>query len=433
MMKILVYPFSTEIAFEIYRSLNKIKNIEIWGGGDVGYNHGEYVFKDYITGLPFITDDSVETDVKEFQKLIEPYGFDFIFPAMDSVVYKFSQFRDQLKPILIAPESRTAFITRSKRRTYEVLKDVINTPKQYLIGNIPFFPVFIKPDIGQGSLGAKKINSIKELNEFYKDGMLILEYLPGEEYTVDCFTNLEGKLISVCARKRNRMKNGISINSSVFVDPKINVIAEKINSKIHNRGGWFFQIKKNSEGEYFLLEVASRIAGSSSLTRCLGINLPLLTVLTYAGENIDLVPQIEWEGIILDRAFYNAYKIKLNYDSIYTDFDDTIVINNHLNLQLITFFYQCIDEGKCIYLVSKHDDKKYTTLDELLRKYRIKDIFTGIIHIKPEDKKYRYITGKNSIYIDDSFGERDSVRKHLGIPCFDPSMIESLLNIEKII
>lgn len=37
-MKVLVYPFGTEIAFEIYRSLSKVKNIELWGGTS-GYNN----------------------------------------------------------------------------------------------------------------------------------------------------------------------------------------------------------------------------------------------------------------------------------------------------------------------------------------------------------------------------------------------------------
>ena len=55
-MKVLVYPFGTEIAFEIYRSLSKVKNIELWGGTSDYNNHGLYVYDNVIGDLQFISD-----------------------------------------------------------------------------------------------------------------------------------------------------------------------------------------------------------------------------------------------------------------------------------------------------------------------------------------------------------------------------------------
>ena len=75
------------------------------------------------------------------------------------------------------------------------------------------FPVFIKPDKGQGSVGARKINSPEELKNIDITNFLIMEYLPGKEYTVDCFTNAEGKLIYAKGRSRKRIKSGISVNA----------------------------------------------------------------------------------------------------------------------------------------------------------------------------------------------------------------------------
>lgn len=435
-MRILVYPFGTEIAFEIYRSLCHVKNITLYGGTSDNNNHGFYVYDNVIADLPFISDSSTREDVESFARQIEKYDFDFIYPAMDGCVTKFAEFRGVFSATVIASEFSVAEITRSKSKTYSVLKDCIRIPVSYKdLNEIPSYPVFVKPDVGQGSAGAKKISSEKELEEALMEnpGLLVLEYLPGEEYTVDCFTNSDGELIFACCRKRLRMKNGISVSCDLFHDDKITEIAEKINERIRNKGGWFFQLKKDASGEYVLLEVASRIAGTSGFTRCMGANLPLLTLYTFQGQCIKEIPVIGHKKLHIDRALYNAYKTDIEFDSVYVDWDDTIVVNGHLNMQLIAFLYSCIDSGKPVYLLTRHDNQRLGNLNALLAQYHLSSLFTEILHIGVEQKKSDYIRKSNCIFIDDSYGERMAVRESLGIPVFDPSMIEALVPFNHIL
>lgn len=429
-MKILVYPFSTEIAFEIYNALCYVKNIEIFGGADNFKNHGSFVFKKIVPDLPFISDDSTEDDIKVFEEKIKPYNFDIIYPAMDGVIFKFAQYRYLFNENVIVPDFETASITRSKAKTYKILDGVVPLPIQYdNIEEIKVYPIFVKPDVGQGSVGAKKINAKRELQDSIEKSqdLLFLEYLPGDEYTVDCFTNCKGELVSVSPRKRLRMKNGISMACESIEDSKINEIAEKINNKIHNKGGWFFQLKKRENGEYVLLEVSSRIGGTSAFTRALGVNLPLLTVNTFCNQYIDTVPLVGHKNLEIDRALSNSYKTDLEFDAVYTDYDDTLVVNGHLNLQLISFLYSCVDRNIPCYLLTRHDDEKLGRLEVLLKRYKICSLFEEIIHLELNQEKYCYIKEKKSIFIDDSYGERQAVHKALGIPVLDPSMIESLL------
>lgn len=429
-MNILVYPFSTEIAFEIHQALYYVKNITLYGGADNYNNHGLFVFKNIIPDLPFISDDSTEADIIEFEEKIKTYNIDMIYPAMDGVIYKFSQFKNLFKEKVIVPDFKTASITRSKAKTYQILKETIPLPKQYKSAkDVTDFPVFVKPDVGQGSVGAKKINSREELEQSLSkpNNLLILEYLPGEEYTVDCFTNIKGELVCACPRKRLRMKNGISMACEAIEDSKILEIAVLINKKIQNKGGWFFQLKKRKSEEYVLLEVSSRIGGTSAFTRALGVNLPLLTVNSFCGQYIDAVPLIGHKNLKIDRALSNSFKTDLTFNAVYIDYDDTLVVNGHLNLQLITFLFKCIDMNIPCYLLTKHDDKENGTLTKLIQKYRLKSVFDKIIHLNKNQEKFSQIKEKKSILIDDSYGERQAVHKALGIPVFDPSMIESLL------
>ncbi len=75
--------------------------------------------------------------------------------------------------------------------------------------------------------------------------MVIVEYLPGEEYTVDCFTNYKGNLLSVNMRNRERIRNGISVNSKSLTHPsEVQDIAEQINKKLKLNGAWFFRLKE---------------------------------------------------------------------------------------------------------------------------------------------------------------------------------------------
>jgi hypothetical protein len=421
--RILVYPCGTEIGLEIFKAVEYSTYFEIWGGSS-NYDHGRYVYNRHISNLPFISDNSNEKDILAFIKKIKNYNIDYIYPAMDGVLYKFSQYSSFFGNKIIAPNFDTARITRSKKLTYQYFEKCIPVPKLYeTIAAIDRYPIFIKPDIGQGSQGTQKIDNIEILYNIKLEGMLFLEYLPGEEYTIDCFTNNVGQLIYVSPRYRKRIKSGISVSSTAANRPEFIDIAQKINIKLEQRGGWFFQVKENFNGDLVLLEVASRIAGTSAYTRSKGVNLPLLTLYLFTGNEINHIVENKYE-VVIDRAFYNSYATNLYYDKVYIDYDDTIIFDGKINILVITFLYQCVNNNIPIILLTKH----LGDLTKDLIKHRIHNIFDEIIQIEQNENKYLYITGENAILIDDSYTERKIAAEKCGIPVFDTHGIEFLLN-----
>ena len=422
--KVLVYPCGTEIGLEVYRSLCYSTHYELWGGS-CSYDHGRFVYGNHIDELPFITDMSTEEDIREFDAKIAAYGFDFIYPVMDGVITVFSKFRDCLTPVVIAPDYAATQVTRSKAKTYELLADTVSVRKVYPSKDeIAGYPVFKQHDVGQGSSGTLKIEDESQLfDSFFTDGRsMILEYLPGEEFTIDCLTNSKGELVYARARGRRRIKGGISVNA-VFVDrPEFRELAEAINEKLPQKGGWFFQVREAADGSLKLLEVASRIAGTSGITRATGVNLPLLTLNIFNGIDADGVVVNDYH-IELDRALSNSFKVDLHYTDVYTDYDDTMVVDGKVNLEMITFLYKCLNERKRIVLLTHHDGE----LEPLLEDYRLDTIFDEVIHIERGIPKYKYITGEAPIFIDDSYGERKEVADHCHCPVFDTHTIEALL------
>lgn len=425
--RVLVYPCGTEIGLEIFRSVAYSTHYELIGGSST-YDHGRFVYKNHIDNLPFITDDSSREEIVCFNEILIENNIDILYPAMDGVLYKFSEFRDAISCEVVCPKFETTIITRSKKKTYNLFETLLNVPKLYNPNEVDssLYPLFIKPDVGQGAVGASIVNSNIDLEYCLQatqnKEMLLMEFLPGEEYTIDCFTNKAGKLVYVGGRGRKRIKNGISVNSVGVDDPVFTTIAEIINSTLNQIGGWFFQVKKDSSGKYSLLEIASRIAGASAYTRACGVNLPLMTLFLYSGNEIDSVIENQY-SIELDRALYNSFNINLPYDCVYVDYDDTLIIDGVVNTRLVAYLYQCINKNINIILITKHEGN----LIDDLQKHRLINLFDEIIHINKNDEKYIYITNNNSIFIDDSYGEREKVSKYCGINVFDPHMVEALL------
>lgn len=422
---VLVFPCGSEIALEVYRSVNKCNHFNLIGGSSCD-DHGKFVYENYIDGIPYITEENF---IPVIARIVKEQNIDVIFPAMDSVIEILKRNENRIGCKVVSSELNTTQICLSKTTTYKNLMDSILTPKLFTsIEDVKEYPVFVKPDVGYGSRGAKKCKNKLELLNHLEDNptSVICEYLPGEEYTVDCFTNFNGELLCAYPRIRARIMNGISVNTKpVFDNGEFINYAKKINSKIKFNGAWFFQVKRNVKGELVLLEIAARFGGSSSLFRAKGINFALMSLYNIFGIPVSINEnkyQVE-----MDRALDNKYKIDISYNEVFVDFDDCIYLNQKtVNEELIAFLYKCLNKDIKITLLSKHDDINLEPLSLILEKLRIKQLFDRIIHISVQDQKYKYIDNKKAIFIDDSFAERNEVFQKLGLNVFSIDMIEIL-------
>jgi hypothetical protein len=420
--RILVFPCGSEVGLEIYRSLRYSRHFEIIGGSSVD-DHGKYVFENYIGNIPYIDDESFEVEI---QKIVRTEKIDAIYPAMDSVLTTLSRMQDNLPCKVITAPSRTTKICYSKSLTYEVLRDKIPVPRVYSnLESVDNYPVFMKPDSGYGSRGAIKINSYESgrvhLQQF--PNSVIMEFLPGSEYTVDCFTDRDRKLLFAGARKRNRIVNGISVNTDPAKDVQAICyhLASIINENLELRGGWFFQLKESARSNLVLLEIACRLGGSSALYRSLGVNFALLSLFDAFGY--DVQHSINDFNISLDRALDHKYLVDIDYDSVYIDFDDCLVIDGKINTKLVAFIFQCHNENKKVVLTTKHQGNIASSLIS----FRLDRVIGEVIHLNSDQMKYQYIRSDHAIFIDDSFSERKLVHDNLGIPVFAPDAIDCLL------
>ncbi|MCM1285935.1 MAG: ATP-grasp domain-containing protein [Acetobacter sp.] len=427
MYNILIFPAGTEIGLEIYNALKFSKMLNVIGATSAT-DHARMVYKNIINDVPFVTDDDF---IEKINNIVRENNIDFIYPAHDSVCLKLTEHQNEIDAKVVTSALKTVDICRSKAKTYSFFAGEDFIPKTFADkSEITGYPVFVKPSVGQGSNGAIKINSEQELDIrlLEKDEVVICEYLSGTEYTIDCFTDIHGKLRVASLRDRIRTKSGISMNSrKLITDSRLIEIAETINSRLEFNGAWFFQLKRNNDSEYKLLEISPRIPGTMGLSRNRGINFPVLTIYNMLGYEVDVLAH-DYD-IEVDRALINRYTINQSYSTVYVDLDDTLELGNKVNQWLLMFLYQCVNERKKIVLISRHA----RVIDETLKKHKVsKDLFDEIIHLKADEKKSDYIKEKDAIFIDDSFRERKDVMDKCGINVFDLDEIEALIDWKNI-
>lgn len=419
--------------------------------------------------FPTLYDDlpTLKSEERLRDRLIEIMNqerVDVLFPALDDATTFFAKHRDEIEAStnarVMLPPKFAVRVARSKKKTYDMFADVpeVPVPKVYErwrqnAASLPY-SVFLKPEKGQGSQGARRVDDPTQLR-VYADSIkspMVMEYLPGHEYTVDCFADRERGVLFARARRRVRIRGGISVatvplqvdsaSEPIDNEPWVRTMATAIQRELKLHGAFFFQVKKNAKGVPVLMEIAPRIAGAMAMFRSFGVNLPLLTI--YEAFRLPvtiLLPPSTYDVRIMDKAYSNRYEVKgLNYDTVYVDLDDTLVLRQQrVHTKLVRLLFQCFIANKQIVLVTRSEDDP----NEVLREIRLFELFDRVLHVTDRSVMKSSVIlrdlketcagdkdeeNRSAIFIDDSFKERRDVLENVGIPVFDMGMLDVLID-----
>ena len=279
--------------------------------------------------------------------------------------------------------------------------------------------------MGQGSQRARLVTDRTALQAALaaEPDLLALEYLPGPEYTVDCFATPEQGVLFAAPRLRRQAKAGIAVLTEPAKLPEAWHYAELIHATLPMRGAWFFQLKTAANGQLKILEVAPRIAGSMALSHALGPNLPLLSLYAAAGQKValDCMPG----RVRLARSLDTRFLDPRPFGVLYLDLDDTLLTQNGVNSRMMALIFNCHNRGIPVNLITRHHGDLTTTL----QCYRLTGLFTRIIHlVNPDDTKASYINEPDAVLVDDSFSERHAAIQARGIRAYDAAGAACLID-----
>lgn len=270
-----------------------------------------------------------------------------IMPLVTRELFAFAAYKDEFRTlgvhVLVSDESALS-IANDKGRLYQHLEqsrvmvpnyrivnrwDEFEEALQYL--NYPNQKICFKPCVSNGSRGFRIIDpAIDELHLLFKEkpnntfisldkaksilenqqfpSLLVSEYLPGPEFSVDCVAK-NGAPLLVVPRIRTSMKEGISVAGEFIQHKEIIKYCEDIIKLLHLHGNIGIQVKQAEDGSYKILEINPRVQGTISAGLGAGVNLPLLAIYSELSIPIDEHDlQVIWGTKFKrfwDEVFYN--------------------------------------------------------------------------------------------------------------------------------
>jgi hypothetical protein len=417
-VNVLVFPCGSENASEIHQALTHSIHVNLFGASSVD-DHGRFLFARYAGDLPRI--DAQDFDAK-FASLLAQWDIQLVFATHDSVQHYLSTRVAAWNVALVNGDTDASLTSRQKSLTYGLFSDQPWTPAVYRsVAHVERWPVVVKPDMGQGGQGVSLVQTAAEADaaSAQLEAPLFVEYLPGEEITVDCFTDRNRRIVWVGPRTRERVRAGIAMRCRpVTLSAEIETIARLINQRLTLRGPWFFQLKKDHGGAWKLLEISCRVAGAMVTQRARGVNLPLMAVLDFMRRDVMALPL---PGVnLVERRITTLAELDEDFDTVYVDFDETVIKDGKAIPSTLYFLYRMLDKGKRLVLITRHVGDPLHALGEA----RIDPkLFDEIIHLDNGEKKSAFIHGR-AIFVDNHFPERLDVATTCGIPVFDVDALE---------
>jgi len=257
--------------------------------------------------------------------IVRKHNIKLLVPLTDLDLRSLARQRDRFEElgcvVMIGSEDAITRC-RDKARTNAILGEnglaTINTYTLQEFLARPFYPCFVKPIRGSAGIGAGLIRDEKELWAHvatYGDLMLIQEYVPGREYTIDVYRSRDGQTRCVVPRQRLMVRSG-EVEKGVTVDDR-----ELIESTIRLVecigeiwGVFCCQCRWSDDGPPRFFEINPRFGGGAPLSIRAGANLPLYLIQEVLGRPITAALDDFTPGVLMLRydeaIFTNVSNIK---------------------------------------------------------------------------------------------------------------------------
>lgn len=154
------------------------------------------------------------------------------------------------------------------------------------------FPCFVKPVQGKGARGIALCRDASELAHEVsrRDDLIICDYLPGEEFTIDCLSDLQGRPLVAVPRERIAVKEGICVKGRVVHDEEMERACLDLAAFLGLQGPSCMQMKRDVEGRMRFLEVNPRMGGATIFATLAGVNIAWLLVELAQGREVEIEP-----------------------------------------------------------------------------------------------------------------------------------------------
>ena len=266
--------------------------------------------------------------LQEYIHLCKENDIDIILPLSNIEMGELVRYKHDFEEVgitLVATDYDIFQRCNDKGRLYRELEcDLsIKLPKFEIVNNLSSFEkavhslgypnkkVVVKPCVSSGSRGVRILSPEASSFEWFintppsdlhasfdsvraclesaskKFSLMVTEYLPGRELTVDAL-RFSSNIVSevdhiILIRERSVVHGGLSVAGKFLEDDNVNSQVKYLLQKFSLFGPIGFQFKEDSDGVFRLIEMNLRLQGTTSACVGTGFNLPLLAIADAAG------------------------------------------------------------------------------------------------------------------------------------------------------
>lgn len=195
---------------------------------------------------------------------------------------------------------------------YQCAKSYISKEAFYndLDNNLVQFPVFVKPICGSASIAISKVNDKETLDLYFanNDGLMIQEYLRGQEIGADCYIDMISKeVVSIFTKKKLVMRAGETDKAVSFKDERLFELLKKFVRDAGFIGQIDIDVFEIGD-EYYISEVNPRFGGGYPHAYECGVNHMSLIINNLANKINDINIGNYKSGIVMMK--YNEIMTK---------------------------------------------------------------------------------------------------------------------------
>jgi carbamoyl-phosphate synthase large subunit len=219
---------------------------------------------------------------------------DIVIPTVDAELRPLAAARARFARAgsqLLLAQDRALGLTLDKLALARCCAGVVRVPRTEALSAADpaswAYPVIVKPRTGSGSRDISLVETAAELAVMTSSEELIVqEYLPGQEYSIDVLADRRGHVIAAVPRVREKVDSGVSVAGRTIRDREL----EQIGAAVVGCTGLTYianvQCRRDQAGAPALLEVNPRAPGALPLTVAAGVDMPRLALDALRGRTV---------------------------------------------------------------------------------------------------------------------------------------------------
>lgn len=244
---------------------------------------------------------------------VREQAIDLFIPTVDEELLPLAQFVDTLPCHTVLSPLTTLATAADKLRAYEFVHAVLPALAPTFITLADWQPVwsecetqFLKPRQGRGGRGCRPIERSElawlQANHPDPSSLIVMEELPGTEWTVDAYVATDGTLVYLVPRERLGLAGGISLKGRTTRHEEVIKATKQLLTELPCKGPVCIQWKQDTAGQPKFVEINPRLSGGLMISVLAGID-PVAAILSESAGEVP-APQTWREETVIGHFEY---------------------------------------------------------------------------------------------------------------------------------